>query len=82
MMTAPANVVDFTAHARPAVDDDLQAALSLARASTTALLNLSALSRREMVTALTDEVALLRTVDNHPALHAAGILTQYLTGVG
>jgi hypothetical protein len=81
-MPGTTNVVDFAARARPAVDQDLQAALSLARAATTALLNLSALSRREMITALTDEVALLRTVDDRPALHAAGVLTQYLTGIG
>ena len=63
------------------VEHDLQTALSLARASTTALLNLSALGRREIITALTDEVARLRSADDDSSRHAAGVLTRYLRGV-
>ncbi|MDB5482916.1 MAG: hypothetical protein JWO83_3969 [Caulobacteraceae bacterium] len=82
MIPLAVTVVDFPACAPPPVDHDLQVALSLARANTAALLNLSALSRREIIIALTDEVALLRAVDNRPQIHAAHILTQYLPGVG
>jgi hypothetical protein len=64
------------------VEHDLQAALSLAQAATTALLNLSALGRREIITALTDEVARLRSADDEPSRHAASVLTRYLRGVG
>jgi hypothetical protein len=64
------------------VEHDLQTALSLARASTTALLNLSALGRREIITALTDEVARLRLADDESSRHAAAVLTRYLRGVG
>ena len=67
---------------RSPVEHDLQAALSLARASTTALLNLSALGRREIITALADEVARLRTADDDSSRHAANVLTRYLHGVG
>jgi hypothetical protein len=62
-------------------EHDLQTALSLARASTTALLNLSALGRREIITALTDEVARLRSADDDSSRHAAGVLTRYLRGI-
>ena len=67
---------------RSPVEHDLQAALSLARASTTALLNLSALGRREIITALADEVARLRAADDDSSRHAASVLTRYLHGVG
>ncbi len=67
---------------RPPVEHDIQTALSLAWASTTALLNLSALGRREIITALTDEVARLRAADDESSRHAASVLTRYLRGVG
>jgi hypothetical protein len=67
---------------RSPVEHDLQTALSLARASTTALLNLSALGRREIVTALNDELARLRSADDESSRHAAGVLTRYLRGAG
>jgi hypothetical protein len=62
----------------PPVDYDTRAALSLARASTAALLSLSALARREMITALTDEVALLHSAEDEPSLHAARVLAAFL----
>ena len=78
MMPAPAAVVGFAEFAPPPVDHDLQTALSLARASTAALLSLSALARREMITALTDEVALLHTFEDGPSQYAAEVLARYL----
>ena len=78
-MCVSTTAVDFATYAPPSVDHDLRAALSLARASTTALLNLSALARREMTAALADEVAVLHALGDDPSLHAAEILTQYLS---
>ena len=60
------------------IHHDTRAALSLARASTAALMSLSALARREMITALTDEVALLHAAEDEPSLYAAGVLAGYL----
>ncbi len=71
------------ATSRPSpVEPDILVALSLARAAATALLNLSALGRREMITALNDEVARLRSAEDDSSRHAASVLTQYLRGVG
>jgi hypothetical protein len=76
MIATASDVRAFVLH--PSVDHDLRTALSLARASTAALLSLSALARREMITALTEEVALLQTFEDEPSLHAAGVLARYL----
>ena len=76
-MTATSNAVRISA-APPPLDQDLQVALSLARATATALLSLSALAQREMITALTDEVALLHTSETAPSEYAAAVLAGYL----
>lgn len=60
------------------VELDLQTALSLARATTAALLNLSPLAHREMKAALTDEVTLLRAIGGPKAEVAANLVAQYL----
>lgn len=65
---------------RPSIDHDVQAALSLARASTAALLSLSALGRREIIAALTNELALLNTSGDGPSRYAAEVLARYLPG--
>jgi hypothetical protein len=77
MMTALATTIDVASCA-PVIDLDRHVALSLARANTTALMNLSALARREMITALTDEVARLHTFEDGPSQYAAEVLSRYI----
>jgi hypothetical protein len=60
------------------VDSNLQVALSLARASTAALLSLSALANREMIAALTEEAARLHTFGDGMSMDAAEVLERYL----
>lgn len=60
------------------VELDAQTALSLARAATVALLNLSPLSHREIVAALKEELVRLRAQDDRRAATAADLLAQYL----
>lgn len=66
------------ANARMGAELDLQTALSLARAATVALLNLSPLSHREIVAALTDELTHLKARDDARAATVADLLAQYL----
>ena len=77
MMNALATM-DVTPCVPPAMDLDRHVALCLARANTTALMNLSALARREMIAALTDEVALLHTFEDGPSHYAAEVLSRYI----
>ncbi|MBI1199360.1 MAG: hypothetical protein GC203_15980 [Phenylobacterium sp.] len=60
------------------VELDAQTALSLARAATVALLNLSPLSHREIVAALKEELVRLRSQDDGHATTAADLVAQYL----
>jgi hypothetical protein len=65
-------------NARLGAELDAQTALSLARAATNALLNLSPLSHREIVAALRDELTHLRSLDDDRAATAADLVAQYL----
>lgn len=61
---------------RAGVDMDLQATMALARASATALLELSAESNREMRQALAVEIAALELIDQPDTRAAANLVRQ------
>jgi hypothetical protein len=72
-----------TAAANPTVEPadlepQVQTALSLAHAATTALLNLSPLSHREIVGALTAELSRLEAMDEARAAAAVEVVARYL----
>lgn len=61
-----------------AVDLDLQTVLTLAKASTQALLNLSPLAYREITSAIAAEVQILREQGDARSLATAQAVEQYL----
>jgi hypothetical protein len=63
---------------RELVEIDLMVALALARASTTALLNLSPLSYREVCAALREELARLQLDGDRAATAASALLRQII----
>ena len=66
---------------RASVDMDLQATMALARASATALLELSPEANREMRQALAVEIAALELVDQPDSRAAANLVRQCIPKV-
>lgn len=60
------------------LETDLATALALARASTLALLNLSALSHREVSAAMQDELARLELESDSTSEAASALLRQFI----